>query len=598
MDEQQAGETPGGFAAADMEAYARSFQQIAEKSQKLVADFLARQPEAADSLLNTAGLGEAFLALSQKMLANPAKLAEAQWALWQDYVNLWQAAAKRMAGSDDAAPAIQPDRGDKRFKDPAWNENQTFDFLKQSYLLTSRWIQNTVHGVEGLDEKTRQKVDFFTRQFVDAMSPSNFMATNPEVLRATYETRGENLVKGLDHLLADLERGRVTMVEPDAFVVGKDVAVTPGKVVYQNPILQLLQYSPATPTVHARPLLIVPPCINKFYILDLRPRNSMVKWLTEQGFTVFLVSWVNADPSLAETTFDDYMTKGVIGAIDATLKASGAQDLNLLGYCVGGTLSAAALSWMKARNDARVHSVSFLTALMDFSDAGEITVFIDGQQLQLLDEHMREKGVFDGRIMAQAFNALRANDLVWSFVVNNYLLGKEPFPFDILFWNSDSTNLPAAMYSFYLHKMYHENQLCRPGALKLGGIDIDLGTIDLPMYVLATKEDHISPWRSCYRTTQLMRGPSRFVLVQSGHVAGVVNPPGVGKYGHWTNDTLPADPEAWFKGATQHPGSWWENWAAWLRPHSGEQVPARVPGGALTGTLPDTPGSYVTKAQP
>ncbi|MSO66202.1 MAG: class I poly(R)-hydroxyalkanoic acid synthase [Alphaproteobacteria bacterium] len=577
-------------AAAAGEAFLAQWRIVSERSQALIGEFLKRQQQA-QSPLNPLAITQAFVELTQRMMADPAKALEAQREIWAEYLKVWQNVVERAGGKSDTKPYVEADKGDRRFKDAAWQDNQLFDFLKQSYLLTSRWLQRRVANTEGLDDKTRHKIDFYTRQLVDAMSPSNFVGANPEVLRATYESGGDNLVKGLDNLLADLERGGITMSDPNAFIVGENVAVTPGKVVYQNRIIQLLQYSPTTKQVHRLPLLIIPPWINKCYVLDLRPKNSFVRWLVDQGFTVFMVSWVNPDPDFGTATFEDYLREGFLAATDAVRRITGEAQMNLVGYCAGGTLTAAALAHLAAKNDDRVAAATFMTALIDFREAGDITVFIDDEQLRAIDEHMQKKGVFEGRHMAQAFNMLRANDLIWSFVVQNYLLGKEPLPFDLLSWNADSANLPAAMHSYYLRRMYHENQLIVPGGLTLLETPIDLRRIALPSYVLATKEDHIAPWKSCYVATQTFSGPRRFVLAQSGHVAGVVNPPDAGKYGHWTNDALPAAPDQWLATATAKAGSWWPDWVAWLARQSGDKVAARAPKKGIE----EAPGSYVKK---
>jgi polyhydroxyalkanoate synthase len=502
---------------------------------------------------------------------------------------------------EETPPVIEPSKEDRRFKDAAWNENQLFDFIKQSYLLSARWMQSTVRNVEGLDEKTAQKVDFYTRQFVDAMAPSNFVLTNPEVLRTTLESGGENLVKGLQNLLADLERGKgklaIKMTDLEAFKIGENLAVTPGKVVYQNALMQLLQYDPATKTVARRPLLILPPWINKYYILDLRQSNSFIKWAVEQGHTVFVASWVNPEERLAEKSFEDYMLEGPIAALDAIEKATGEREVNVVGYCLGGTLLTATLAYMAAKGDDRFKSASFLAALADFSEPGELGVFIDEEQLTALEERMEEHGYLEGHAMATTFNMLRANDLIWSFVVNNYLLGKDPFPFDLLYWNSDSTRMPAVMHSFYLRKMYQENLLVRPGGITLKGVPIDLRKVQTPSFFLSTKEDHIAPWRSTYATTQLFKGPVRFVLSASGHIAGVVNPPAAKKYSHWINPKLPPDPDKWLEGATQHDGSWWPEWQRWVEKYAGGKVPARRPGDGKLKPIEDAPGAYVKVRQ-
>jgi polyhydroxyalkanoate synthase len=577
----------------------RAMASIAERSQRLVLDFVGRQQANGSNgfgMADPLNIGQAFVDLTARMMADPARLVEAQLSLWQDYMQLWQSTARRMMGVE-SAPVIAPAADDRRFKDAAWSDNQLFDFIKQSYLLAARWTQATVRKVDGLDDKTAKKVDFYTRQFVDALAPSNFVMTNPEVLRTTIETGGENLVKGLQHLLDDLERGRgklsIRMTDLDAFRLGQNIAVTPGKVVFQTDLMQLIQYQPATETVHRRPLLIVPPWINKYYILDLREKNSFIRWAVAQGHTVFVVSWVNPDERLAAKSFADYMKEGILAALGAVGEATGERKVNVIGYCLGGTLLASTLAWMAATGDDRVASATFFTTLVDFAEPGELGVFIDEEQLASLEERMNEKGYLEGSAMATTFNMLRANDLIWSFVVNNYLLGKDPFPFDLLYWNSDSTRMPAAMHSFYLRKMYQENLLVKPGGITLDGVPIDLRKIKVPTFILSTKEDHIAPWTSTYAATRLYSGPVRFVLAASGHIAGVVNPPATGKYGHWVGSKLPADPEEWLAAAEERPGSWWPEWDKWVAKQGGGKVPARVPGDGGLQPLEDAPGSYV-----
>jgi polyhydroxyalkanoate synthase len=537
-------------------------------------------------------IGNAFLDMTTRLMANPARLVQAQIGFWQDYLTLWQNTARRMMG--EPAPAvIAEDQKDKRFKDEAWRDNEVFDFIRQSYLLSARYMQRLVHDAEGLDDKTAQKVDFYTRQFVDAMSPTNFVMTNPEVLRRTAETGGENLLKGLSNLLTDLERGqgnlRIRMTDESKFKVGENIAVTPGKVVYQNDLMQLIQYTPTTEKVLKRPLLILPPWINKFYILDLRPKNSFIRWAVDQGHTVFVVSWVNPDAKLAEKGFEDYMLEGPYAALDAIEKATGEKAVNAIGYCLGGTLLSATLAHMAAKKDTRIKSATFFTTMVDFTESGELGVFIDEEQLKALETKMQKRGFLEGREMATTFNMLRANDLIWSFVVNNYLLGQDPFPFDLLYWNDDSTRMPARMHSFYLRRMYQQNDLIKPGGVELLGVKLDLRKIKLPTYILSTREDHIAPWASTYRATQTYTGDIRFVLAASGHIAGVVNPPDAGKYSHWVNTELPATPEAWLAGATELAGSWWPDWQRWVTGQDPAQVPARKPKNALE----DAPGSYV-----
>jgi polyhydroxyalkanoate synthase len=594
MADQTKTETTG-FRLPDPAEIGRSMADIAERSQRIVGEWLKRQSheEHAPDPLNIAS---AFMAMTARLIANPTRLMAAGLGFWQDYLTLWQSTARRMIGGD-AKPVIDAPATDRRFKDDAWRDNEVFDFIKQSYLLSARYVQDVVRQVDGLDPKTAQKVDFYARQFVDAMSPSNFLLTNPEVLRKTAETGGENLLKGLNNLLADLEQGKgrlhIKMTDMDAFRVGENIGVSPGKVIYQNDLMQLIQYAPATETVLKRPLLIGPPWINKFYILDLRPRNSFVRWAVSQGHTVFMISWVNPDARLAEKGFEDYMTEGYLAALDAIEQATGEREVNAIGYCLGGTLLASTLGYMAARNDKRIRSATFFVTLMDFDEPGELGVFIDEEQLRSLEDKMNKRGYLEGSEMATTFNMLRANDLIWSFVVNNYLLGNDPFPFDLLYWNADSTRMPARMHSFYLRKMYQENLLAQPNGISLAGVPIDLRKIKTPAYFLSTREDHIAPWKSTYRGTQLLSGPKRFVLAASGHIAGVVNPPDGGKYSHWINPDLPSDSEEWFRGATEIAGSWWPDWQRWVSGLAKEQVPARVPGDGKLKPIEDAPGSYV-----
>ncbi|SIS37277.1 polyhydroxyalkanoate synthase [Insolitispirillum peregrinum] len=577
----------------------KAMANIAERSQRLVSDFLARQaehPEPAPTDLDPMHVGKAFMEMTARLMANPARLVEAQVSLWQDYMNLWQNTARRMFG-EETSPVIVPDKTDRRFKDDAWHENEVFDFIKQSYLLTSRWLTNVANDVEGLDTKDAKKVEFYTRQFIDAMAPSNFLFTNPEVLRVTVESGGENLLKGLEHLLSDLERGhgrlRISMTNESAFEVGRNIASTPGSVVYQNDMMQLIQYTPTTEKVKSVPVMIVPPWINKFYILDLREKNSLIKWLVDQGYTTFVISWVNPDETLKDKSFDDYMLEGTLAGINAIQDATGASKVNAIGYCLGGTLLASTAAYLKATGQDRLNSATFLTTLTDFSEPGELGVFIDEEQLDALDERMQKAGYLDGGDMATTFNMLRANDLIWSFVVNNYLLGKEPFPFDLLYWNGDSTRMPAAMHSFYLHKMYQENKLIQPGGVVLQGVPLDLGKVDIPVYMLSCREDHIAPWTSTFAATNIYSGKVKFVLSASGHIAGVVNPPVANKYCYWTNNRKVKSPDAWLKGAQQHEGSWWTDWNEWCAPLSGPDVPALQPGSGKLPVLEAAPGSYV-----
>ena len=582
---------------ADPQALARNLVTVATQSQKLVSDFLRRQAnEGAAQQIDPLNVGSAFLEMSSKMMADPAKALEAQMQFLHDSVQLWTYTVRRFLG-DAAEPVIQPAKGDKRFRDAEWQESAVFDYIKQSYLLTARWLQHMVEGVDGLDPKTAKKVDFYTRQFTDAMAPTNFALTNPEVLRATIESNGENLVNGLNNMLADLERSegrlRIRMSDEQAFKVGENLATTPGKVVLRTDIFELIQYNPTTKEVYERPLLIFPPWINKFYIMDLKPENSFIRWMVDQGYTVFIVSWVNPDTRLASKTFEDYMLEGIIKAVDAVETITGCSKINTIGYCIAGTLLSATLSYLAAKKDRRIASATFLAAQVDFSEPGELEVFVDDEQLKSIDERMSRKGYLEGDEMAGTFNMLRANDLIWSFVINNYLLGKDPFPFDLLYWNGDSTRMPRALHIFYLREMYRDNNLAKPGGITLGGVPIDLRKVRVPVYLQAAREDHIAPFPSVFRAMKLFKGKTRFVLAGSGHIAGVINAPAAKKYQYWTNEDAPKDLNNWLEGAQEHPGSWWPDWNAWLAPISGKKVPARKPGGGKKRPICDAPGTYV-----
>jgi polyhydroxyalkanoate synthase len=587
-----------GFSAvlADPAALSKSMADIAERSQRIVAEWLDRQAEEGLAKPYPMHIASAFMEMTTKLMTNPAKLVQAQIGFWQDYMLLWQNTAKRMMG-EPAQPVIAADLKDKRFKDDAWKESEVFDFIKQSYLLTARFMQNVVTEVDGLEPATAQKVDFYSRQFIDAMSPSNFLLTNPEVLRKTAETGGENLIRGLNNLLSDLERGRgqlrIKMTDTDAYKLGEDIAISPGRVIYQNDLIQLIQYNPTTEKVLKRPLLIVPPWINKFYILDLRPKNSLVRWAVGQGHTVFIISWVNPDAHLHHKAFEDYMQEGILAALGVIEQATGENAVNAIGYCLGGTLLGSTLAWMAAHNDTRIKSATFFVTMLDFRETGELNVFIDEEQLQALEQKMNRRGYLEGSEMASTFNMLRANDLIWSFVVNNYLLGNDPFPFDLLYWNSDSTRMPATMHSFYLRNMYQENKLCLPGGISLSGTPIDLTKVKTPAYFLSTREDHIAPWKTTYAGVHLLAGKNRFVLAASGHIAGVVNPPEGGKYSHWINTDLPPTPEEWFEGATEIAGSWWPDWQRWVVAQGGAGGRAMVAARQPAEGIEAAPGSYV-----
>ncbi|MFZ8951266.1 MAG: PHA/PHB synthase family protein [Alphaproteobacteria bacterium] len=577
---------------------AEELTDIAERSQRLIADFT----ENADKL-NTGEtqqefmlIGQTFMQYAMKLAENPIQMIEAQADLWAQYSSLWQNTLQRMTGNE-AEPVATPDAGDRRFKDAEWSNNIIFDYIKQSYLLTSRWLVDQTGHTEGLEPHLAKKVDFFTRQFVDAISPTNFVATNPTVLKETLETRGENLLKGLQNILSDMERGhgqlRISQTDMEAFSVGENIAVTPGQVVFQNELMQLIHYEPTTETQFETPLLIVPPWINKFYILDLRPENSFIKWATDQGHSVYVISWINPTEELRHKDFTSYMMDGPLAALEAIKTDIGVQKVNAIGYCLGGTLLSATLAYAAKKNMDSFASATFFTTLVDFEKAGELSVFVDEDQIQAIERKMRDKGFLDGAEMASTFNSLRSNDLIWSFVVSNYLMGKEPFPFDLLFWNSDSTRLPEAMHSFYLRNMYQKNLMREPGGISMGNVPINLGDIDVPTYFLATKEDHIAPWPGVYQGMKRFGGQSKFVLAASGHIAGVINPPTAEKYSYWTNEQKLDEQEDWLESSVEKPGSWWNDWQSWILSNTGQKVPARIPGKGKLSSIEAAPGSYV-----
>jgi polyhydroxyalkanoate synthase len=580
---------------------AEIWSSIAERSTRILAEYLSRQSGDGVKNPDPLNISAPFMEMFSKMMENPQQILAMQADYMKQWADLWFNSSQALMGKP-AEPLIEPEAGDRRFRDQAWSENAVFDYIKQSYLLAAQQIQSSVGAVDGLDDDTRHRVDFYTNQFVDAMSPTNFAATNPKVIEATVETKGENLVNGMQNMLDDLERGKgklaIRMTDQDAFEVGENIAVSKGQVVYQNDLMQLLQFNPSTKQVFEKPLLIIPPWINKYYILDLRPENSFIKWATGKGHTVFVISWVNPDTKLAEKTFTDYMHEGPLDAINAIEKATGEKQVNVIGYCLGGTLLATTLAWMTSKRKAnRVASATFFTSLVDFTDAGDLKVFIDDAQIEMIEERMDQAGgVLDGADMASTFNMLRANDLIWSFVINNYLLGKEPMPFDLLYWNSDSTRMPKAMHTYYLRNMYQKNLLREPGGIEVDGVKIDLRKVKVPVCIVSTKDDHIAPADATYAATQLYSGPVKFILAGSGHIAGIVNPEGSEKYGYWVTGNRaknPPTPQEWLEKAKQKPGSWWPEWQKWIAPNSGEKVPARKPGDGKLKPIEPTPGSYV-----
>ncbi len=564
------------------------------RGQQMMMEFWSREQVPAPMPTPDAmGMMATWQKMTAAALADPQKLLDMQTRFMTDSLALWQSFLTPGAAASTAVAAK-----DKRFASEAWREAPAFDFLRQSYLLTSSYILEATADLEGLDEREKAKTQFYVKQFVDAMSPSNFALTNPDVLKTTSETGGANLLKGLEHLLDDLKAGRLKMTDEDAFEVGRNVAVTPGKVVFENRLFQLIQYAPTTPKVHATPLLIFPPWINKFYILDLTAEKSFIRWSVEQGLTVFVTSWKNADATTADVTIDNYVGEGMLTALDTVQAICGTPSSHVIGYCVAGTTLAAALAVLEARGEAaRVESATFFTAQVDMSQCGELAVFIDDASIEAITKMTAEKPWLDGRYMATTFNMLRSNDLIWNYVVNNYLLGKDYFPFDLLYWNSDATNVPAKWHREYLEDIYRDNKLVKPGAMTVLGVPIDLRTVKTPSYIQGGKEDHIAPARSAYKLTTNFTGEKRFVLAGSGHIAGVVNPPSQHKYQYWTSDALPASFDDFVATAVETKGSWWPDWIAWLAPRSGPMVKARVPGsGNSVGNfraIEDAPGRYV-----
>ena len=542
-------------------------------------------------------LKDAYSEWLEALAKNPQKVFETNMAYWQKSMELGQKALMGFMSGQVSEPIIKEPKSDRRFSHEDWANKPIFDVIKQSYLLASDWTRQLLASAEGMDERTAERVKFFTERALDAMSPTNFAMTNPAVIEKIRATNGANLVHGLKNMLEDLEAGkgqlRIRMTDASAFKLGENIAATPGKVVFQNRMFQLIEYTPTTENVLKRPLLIVPPWINKFYIMDLQPKNSLLKWLVDQGHTVYVISWVNPDETYAETGFDDYI-HAVRNALDAIEYETGEKEVNAIGYCIGGTLLTSTLAYSKAIGDTRIKSATFFTTMLDFTDPGELGLFIDEDQIKGLEDKMNEAGYLDGSVMAGTFNLLRANDLIWSFYVNNYLLGNDPRPFDLLYWNSDSTRMPAKMHSWYLRNMYLNNQLCQPKALSVDGVGLDIGSIDVPACFISTIEDHIAPWKSTYSGARMFGGEVRFILGGSGHIAGIINPPAANKYGYRLGTELPENPDEWLAKAQNNAGSWWPEWDRWVRSLSNnEEVAARVPGQGNLAVIEDAPGTYV-----
>lgn len=592
-------DTPKPETKFDAEAFAMNVARAMESGGKALAAYLKpresgevqdRPPAELTEVIKT------FTAVAEYWLSDTSRASALQTKLAKDYLDLWGSAARRMAGQD-APPAIAPSPRDKRFADPEWKSNQFFDFMMQLYLLTTKFAQELVREAEGLDPQTRRKAEFYVQQVTNAISPSNFVLTNPEVLRATVASSGENLARGLKMLAEDIAAGKGTLKirqsDPDNLVVGVNMATTPGRVIYQNEMMQLIQYAPATEKVLRTPLLIIPPWINKFYILDLKPEKSYIKWCVDQGITVFVISWVNPDKRLGAKSWEDYMKEGPLTAMDVIEKVTGEMKVHTAGYCVGGTMLATTLAWLAEKRRQRVASATFFAAQVDFTHAGDLLVFVDEEQIASLEQDMKAAGVLEGSKMAMAFNMLRSNDLIWSYVVSNYLKGQQPSAFDLLHWNSDATRMTASNHSYYLRNCYLENRLST-GTLVLDNTLLDLSKVMVPIYNLATREDHIAPAESVLYGSQFFGGPVKYVLSGSGHIAGVVNPPASNKYQYWTNDNVKsANVAEWMKGAVEHKGSWWPDWRQWLGALDPEEVRARTVGSEAFPPIEDAPGSYV-----
>lgn len=585
------------YTIADPEEFALNLLRLLEEGGRAMTGFLERADAKMGPYSAASEMTEATKTMSdvaRVWMTDPTRLAEAQGALMRSYLELWNNQLRRFLG-EEVKPVAEPEPGDNRFKDPEWSKNPYFDFWKQAYLLTTHWAEEVLGRTDGLDDRTRSKAEFYLRQISSALSPSNFPFLNPEVLRETFATNANNLVQGMTHLSQDMEKSgdllKISQTDVQAFEVGRNLAVTPGKVVYQNEIFQLIQYAPTTDKVREVPLLVIPPWINKYYILDLTPPKSFIKFAVDASFTVFVVSWVNPDERLSHKSFEDYMQEGLLTAADAIKRETGQPQCNVLGYCVGGTLLATTLSYLAARGEEPFRSATFLTAQVDFTKAGDLLLFIDDAQLKSLEEMMAERGFLDGSRMATVFNMLRPRDLIWPYIVNNYLLGKKPFPFDLLYWNQDSTRMAAANHNFYLREFYHENKLAC-GRMTISGTRLDVGQVKLPVFHLATREDHIAPARSVFIGAKLFKGPVEFVLAGSGHIAGVVNPPDKIKYQYWTGGKPAGALDDWLRSAAEHPGSWWPHWAEWLAKNSGDWTAPRDPGAKL-GQIENAPGTYV-----
>ena len=580
------------------ESFAQNMAKVVEGTGKAIAAYTnsKNSGELKENLdAEFSEIASTLSKVGQYWVSDPQRAVELQSKLVSGYMDIWNNTLTKLSGQNDK-DAVDVSDSDKRFKDEDWQRNQFFNFLKQMYLMTSEWAENFVNEADGIDDHTRHKAQFYVRQIINALSPSNYVLTNPQLLKETFSSNAGNLVKGMENLLEDLKAGngelKIRQTDSSKFKVGENVATTPGKVIAQNDICQLIQYMPTTEKVLSLPLLIIPPWINKFYILDLNPQKSFIKWAVDQGHTVFVISWVNPDEKLAEKSFENYMKEGILDALKIIQSATGQTKVNAVGYCVGGTLLAATLAYLSAKNINKIASATFLTTQVDFKHAGDLKVFVDEEQVNSLEKTMAKKGYLDGKVMANVFNMLRSNDLVWPYVINNYLLGKEPFPFDLLFWNSDSTRLPAANHSFYIRNCYLENKLSQSKMI-IDNVKLDLKKIKIPIYNLATKEDHIAPAKSVFLGSKFFGSEVKFVLSGSGHIAGVINPPDKEKYQFWTNGPAKSKFEDWQKGAKETSGSWWPNWNEWIYSQNDRQTNARFPGSKRKQIIEDAPGSFV-----
>ncbi len=582
--------------APDIEELSRNMALLMEGASKAAAAYLkpvqeGQPPATGDASEAIKSLGR----VAEAWMSDPQKTFEAQSRLGTQFMSLWASTLKRAQG-EPAEPVAEPEPKDNRFKDPEWSQNPIFDFLKQAYLISSRWADDLVENAEGLDERTRHKAQFYLKQLSSALSPSNFLLTNPELIRETLRENGANLVRGVTMLAEDIEAGggglKIRQSDPGNFKIGVNIANTPGKVIFRNELMELIQYAPTTEKVLKRPLLIVPPWINKFYILDLNPEKSFIRWAVSQGLTVFCISWVNPAEQHAEKGFEHYMREGIFAALDAIEQATGEKKVTTIGYCVGGTLLATTLAYMAVKRDKRIDSATFFTAQVDFTHAGDLKVFAGEEEVRSLEASMSKRGYLEGSRMANAFNMLRPNDLIWPYVVNVYMKGKAPFPFDLLYWNADSTRMPAANHAFYLRNCYLENKLAK-GEMELAGVKLDLKKVKVPIFNLATKEDHIAPARSVFLGSKAFGGPVDYVMAGSGHIAGVVNPPSKPKYQFWTGGPAEGELEDWMNQASETAGSWWPYWFEWVKAQAPKMVAAREPGGGKLEPLGDAPGTYV-----